>query len=149
MPALPVGRGLDVGYDDLVDMTYVYGNPTQAGLYVFTVTGIADGHSGSKQFTLRVLPSADDLIHIDYNPFFESIPDGTLGQPYSHQFTAAGESGLTWSALSPLPPGLTLNSSGVLSGTPTVAGSGWIAVAASDGTRYDWQAFSLTVHQGP
>ena len=136
--------GFDIGYDDDLDMTYIYGSPTQAGLYVFTVTGIADGHSGSKQFSLRVLPSPDDLIRINYT----FIPDGTLGQPYSHQFTA-NQPGLTWEALSPLPPGLTLSSSGVLSGTPTLAGAGWIAVAATDGTRYDWQAFQLTVRQGP
>ena len=97
---------------------------------------------------LRVLRDPDDLLRIDVN-FFESIPDGTLGQRYSHQFTAAGVPGLTWSALSPLPPGLTLSSGGLMSGTPTVAGTGWIAVAATDGTRYDSQGFQLTVHQGP
>ena len=46
----------DIGYDDDLDMTYIYGSPPQAGLYVFTVTGIADGHSGSKQFSLHSLP---------------------------------------------------------------------------------------------
>ena len=144
--SLPPGFAID--YDDFVDMTYVYGSPTQAGLYAFTVTAIADGHSGSKQFSVRVLPDPDDLLRIDHN-FSESIDEGTLGQPYSHPFTAAGVLGLTWSTLSPLPPGLTLSSGGLLSGTPTVAGTGWIAVAVTDGTRYDWQGFQLTVHQGP
>lgn len=145
--ALP--PGLTLGYDDWVEMTYVYGSPTQAGLYVFTVTGIADGHSGSKQFSVRVLPSVDDLIRIDFDAVFENVPSGTLGQPYSVQLTAGGESGLTWSVLSPLPPGLTLSSGGLLSGTPTLAGSGWIAFAVTDGTRYDWQALELTVHPAP
>jgi Putative Ig domain len=143
--ALP--PGFDIGYDDVVDMTYVYGDPTQAGLYTFTVTGIAGAHSGSKQFSLRVLPGPGDLLRIDR--IFESIPNGTLGQPYSHQFTAAGAPGVAWSALGSLPPGLTLSSGGLLSGTPTLAGSGWIAVAATDGTRYDWQAFQFMVRPSP
>jgi hypothetical protein len=138
--------GLQLFYDDFVDLTYATGTPTQAGLYVFTGTAIEGGHSGSKQFSIRVLSSPDALIRIDYNPNNENIPTGTMGQPYSHQFTAAGEPGLTWSALSTLPPGLTLSSGGLLSGTPTATGSGWIAVAATDGTRYDWQAFQFAVH---
>jgi hypothetical protein len=141
--------GFEIGYDDLAEMTYIFGSPTQAGLYVFTVTGVTGGRSGSKQFSLRVLPSPADLIRIVYDHVLENIPEGTTGQPYGYQFTAAGESGLTWSALSPLPPGLTLSSSGLLSGTPTAAGTGWIAVAASDGTRYDWQGLQITVRQGP
>jgi hypothetical protein len=145
--SLPPGMGFD--YDDLLEETYVYGRPTQAGLYHFTATAVADGHSGSKQFSLRVVASAGDLLRIDYNGFTERIPNATLGQPYSHQLTAGGAPGVTWSALSPLPPGLTLSPGGLLAGTPTVAGHGWIAFAATDGTRYDWQALELIVDTPP
>ena len=144
--ALP--PGMDIDYDDLADETYVYGRPTQAGVYVFTVTGVSGERSGSKVFTLRVLPRESDLLWIGYDVTL-SIPSGTLGQPYSHQFTAQRGSGLTWSALTPLPPGLTLSPGGLLSGTPTQAGSGWVDVAATDGTRYDWQGFGFTVIQDP
>lgn len=144
--ALP--PGLEIVADDLVDMTYIVGTPTEVGVFEFTMTALADGHSGSKQFSIRVLPTPDALIHIDYDRRFESLPSGASGQPYSYRFTAAGEEGLTWSALSPLPPGLTLSSSGLLSGTPTRSGSGWVAVAATDGIRYDWQALQLTIQGG-
>ena len=78
------------------------------------------------------------------------VPNGTLGQPYSHQFTAqGGGAGLTWSSLGSLPPGLTLSPAGLLSGTPTQAGDGWIDVAATDGTRYDWQGFLIAVAAPP
>ena len=49
-----------------------------------------------------------------------SLPNGTNGVPYSQQFTANAPrlSGtLTWAAAG-LPPGLTMSSSGLLSGTP-------------------------------
>ena len=143
--ALPPGMELD--YDDLVEDWYVFGTPTQAGLFEFTVTALTDGHSGSKEFSIRVLPDPDDLLRIDFHPTFESIPDGTLGEPYSHQMTAGDATGLTWSALSELPPGLTLSEDGMLSGTPTMSGYGWIAFAVTDGTRYDWQALSFTVDE--
>ena len=141
--------GIELYYDDEEDLSVIVGRPTEAGLYHFTVTGFADGHSGSKQFSLRVLPDVSATIRIAYDKVAEDIPDGTLGQPYSHQFSAVGESGLTWSALSTLPPGLTLSPSGLLAGTPTLSGEGWIAVAATDGTRYDWQGFYFQVRQSP
>lgn len=142
-----VPPGLVFDYDDLFEETFVYGTPTQAGVYPFTVTAVAAGRSGSKQFTIRVLASPADLLRIDYDGLTESIDDGTFGQPYGYQFTAGGEPGLTWSALSPLPPGLNLSPGGTLSGTPSMAGRGWIAVAVTDGTRYDWQAVHITVHE--
>lgn len=146
--ALP--PGLEMEYDEaLLEETYVFGTPTQAGVYTFTATAVADGRSGSKDFTIRVLPSADQLLRIDYNRWSEGVPDGAVGQPYSHTFTAGGATGLEWSALAALPPGLSLSTQGVLSGTPNVAGRGWIFVAVTDGTRYDWQGFAMTVTSAP
>src|SRR5262245_23879636 len=56
----------------------------------------------------------------------DSLPDGTVGTPYSQTFQSAGTSTApyTWSLASgTLPPGLTLLPSGVLSGIPTTAGT--------------------------
>lgn len=53
-------------------------------------------------------------------------PAGEVGVPYSHQFTATGGSGsFAWTVTAgTLPAGLSLNSStGLLSGTPTTAGT--------------------------
>ncbi|MCP3422411.1 putative Ig domain-containing protein [Nocardioides pinisoli] len=142
--ALP--PGLEMDYDDLIEESYVFGRPTVAGLYTFTATAVLGGRSGSRTFTIRVLPSAAELLRIYYDPRFEDVPPGEVGQPYTHQLTTVGnQPGVTWSSLAELPPGLTLSPSGVLSGTPTVAGYGWLYVAVTDGTRYDWQGLSLTV----
>src|SRR5258706_16046129 len=54
------------------------------------------------------------------------LPGVGVNIPYSFQFTNNGCSGpFTWSACSGLPPGLSLSSSGNLSGTPTVVGSNY------------------------
>lgn len=64
-----------------------------------------------------------------------SMPTGTVGVGYSVTFTASG--GVpprTWSVLSgTVPPGLTLNgSTGVLSGTPTAAGTSTFTIQVTD-----------------
>ncbi len=53
----------------------------------------------------------------------ESIPDATVGVPYSFQLQpCCGTSPYTFSIYSgSLPPGLTLSSGGLISGTPTTA----------------------------
>ena len=53
----------------------------------------------------------------------EYIPDGFVNTPYSYPLSAYGGSGsYTWSIWSgSLPAGLSLSSSGVISGTPTTA----------------------------
>ncbi|AWY05196.1 major tail protein [Gordonia phage Margaret] len=64
-----------------------------------------------------------------------SVPAGEVGEPYSADFNAVGGSGdLVWSvSAGDLPAGLTLNAStGVLSGTPTTAGSSNFTVRAVD-----------------
>ena len=55
-----------------------------------------------------------------------SLPDGTVGSPYSASLTAAGGSpNYTWSQVSggDMPGGVVLASTGIFTGTPTAAGS--------------------------
>lgn len=59
-------------------------------------------------------------------------PAGTVGEPYSFTFTATGDSEITFDITDgTLPPGLTLSSAGVLSGTPSSAGSHQFTVTAT------------------
>jgi hypothetical protein len=62
-----------------------------------------------------------------------AVPTGTVGQPYGPvQFTASGGGTQTWSATQ-IPSGLTLSSSGVLSGTPTAkSGDSKLTVRVQD-----------------
>jgi hypothetical protein len=59
-------------------------------------------------------------------------PAGTLGRPYGYAFTPTGDAGVTLATTSgKLPPGLSLSSTGVLSGRPTAPGAYRFAVTAT------------------
>jgi len=92
------------------------GTPLSAGSYAFTVK-VTD----SSRPALTATASANlkiDAMTISSGP----PPQGVHGVPYSYTFSAAGGNlPLRWSAAGALPPGLTLDRDGTLSGTPTVA----------------------------
>lgn len=76
-----------------------------------------------------------------------NLAPGQLGVPYTLQFTATGGNP-TWSVVTnsgALPVGLSLSSTGMLSGTPTAAGDYHFKVQAVDGTRSDVQTYNLSV----
>ena len=77
-----------------------------------------------------------------------TVPDATAGTPYSVTLTASGgTSPYSWSVSSgSLPAGLTLSSAGVISGTPSTAGSSTFSVIAADADDSTaTQALSLKV----
>ncbi|MCY1000016.1 putative Ig domain-containing protein [Myxococcus sp. MISCRS1] len=62
-----------------------------------------------------------------------TLPDATVGQPYSVTLTASGgRAPLRWSTSSTLPAGLSLSTTGTLSGTPTTAGTPRITFVVTD-----------------
>jgi outer membrane protein assembly factor BamB len=62
-----------------------------------------------------------------------ALPNGQVSAPYYFQLTASGGTPpYTWSVGSPLPAGLYVSSAGVVSGTPTTAGSGSANVIVTD-----------------
>src|SRR5204863_6508063 len=72
-----------------------------------------------------------------------------VGQPYSFQFTAQGGGTQTWTVESgALPAGLTLNPSGLLSGTPATSGDFTFTVRVVDGSRSATRTFTLSVVAG-
>ena len=78
-----------------------------------------------------------------------SLSQAKTGQSYSATLTATGDAPITWSVYSgSLPAGLTLSSSGVISGTPTTAGSYMFTVKASNSGGDDTKTFSLVVASG-
>ncbi|MDP1947861.1 MAG: putative Ig domain-containing protein [Nitrospirota bacterium] len=78
------------------------------------------------------------------------LPGGNVGQTYSHTLAATGGiPGYVWSlnpGSNPLPGGLSLNPSGVISGTPTTVGTTTITVRVSDSAgETATQSLSVTV----
>jgi hypothetical protein len=64
-----------------------------------------------------------------------AAPSGSTGVPYPafmFTVTSGGTPPFTWSETGPLPPGLSFNSTGQLSGTPTIAGTYPITVTVTD-----------------
>lgn len=77
---------------------------------------------------------------------FTSLPDGTQNTPYVATTLQAtgGTPPYQWSVTSGLPPGLSLNSAGLLTGTPTAAGNYIMAVAVTDSSLPKLPAVSTT-----
>ncbi|AMP00053.1 putative Ig domain protein [Collimonas arenae] len=98
------------------------GTPTSGGSFNFTVTA-TDSSTGSGPYTsARAYTLTANAPTIALSP--PTLPTMTVGTAVSQIITATGGiSSYTYSVSSgTLPPGLTLSSSGALSGTPTVAG---------------------------
>lgn len=76
---------------------------------------------------------------------------GTVGTAYpGYTFAASGTAPITFSKASgTLPPGLTLASTGVLSGTPTTAGTYTFTVTAANGINPDATTSTITISISP
>lgn len=97
----------------------ISGTPTLAGLYSFDIRVVDDAGSSSVQSYLVTIA---DPLTIDTT----SLPEWTEGiAGYSQAILTSGGTGLlTFSVIGVLPDSLTLNpSTGVISGTPSAAGS--------------------------
>ena len=78
-----------------------------------------------------------------------SLSNATAGQSYSATLAATGSSPITWSVYSgSLPSGLTLSSSGVISGTPAAAGTYTFTVKASNSGGDATKTFTLVIASG-
>lgn len=106
----------------------ISGTPTTAGTYTFDIT-IHDtkNHSSTSTLSMTVVTRPEITIA-------SPITSGTIGSAYSFTFSATGgTSGYTWSVKnSSTPPGLSLSSSGVLSGLPTESGTYAFTVEVTD-----------------
>ncbi len=121
----------------------ISGTATTAGSSTFTVKATdASGASATKDLTLVVSPA------ITFGT--TTLPATTINRPYSQQIAATGGSGTLTFAVTTgtLPTGLTLTPAGLLSGTPTAAGSSTFTVTATDGNGAK-QAQALTLVVNP
>lgn len=146
--------GLSVRSDGLLS-----GTPTQAGTFKFFVKmsepkdepETCSASESEREFTLVInpgVPPPPPLPKLTIGPEQSGVPNGTVGTSYSLPMTANLPDGKAWSiAAGALPPGLSIGTSdGVISGTPTVAGTYSFAVlAVIDSQRSDTKALAIVV----
>lgn len=106
----------------------ISGTPTVVGSFSITVR-VTDSYaqSGTKALTLDIAPP----------PTLEVVtailPTAVLAQSYSVSLTASGGyGGYSWSVSGALPPGVSMNSAGSITGTPTAAGSYPLTLTVTD-----------------
>jgi serine protease len=132
--------GLSISSSGLIS-----GTPTTAGSSSVTVTAKdTTGATGSASFTWTINPAGGNTVTVT-NPGNQT---GTVGTAVSLQIqatdSASGQT-LTYSATG-LPAGLSISSSGLISGTPTTAGTSSVTVTATDTTNASGSAsFTWTI----
>ena len=165
-PALPyqfslIGGTLPPGLA-LASSGLVSGTPTSAGGWSFWVN-LSDQNPPSadwcrpseaqREFTITIngpggnpAPAPTPALSITTS----GLPGATVGTGYSTTLTASGGSGTkSWTITAgSLPAGLSLSSSGVLSGTPTAPGTASFTARVSAGGASSQRQFSLGVAAG-
>jgi hypothetical protein len=122
------------------------GTPTTAGTYNFTVTGTDSvGAQTSQTYTLTINPA------ITFSSLSQT--QWTVNRSgYSQTITVSGGTGgITLSHSGSIPTGMTFNNStGVLSGTPAVAGTYTFTVTATDNTgEQATNSYTITINATP
>src|SRR5947208_673185 len=119
---LPNGLGLSPANGTIT------GTPTSARTLTFTIQ-VKDSSGDTASASLSISITAATLAIST-----TGLPGGTVTVPYSAQLNATGGiAPYTWAlATGALPAGLTLSSSGAISGTPTTAGTSSFTVQVTD-----------------
>ncbi|HSB10862.1 MAG TPA: putative Ig domain-containing protein [Blastocatellia bacterium] len=125
----------------------ISGTPTSTGTFNFTVQA-NDSASGSAQKALSLtIAGAPTPVSITTE---SPLAGGSVGTSYSRTLSALGGTApYTWSVvagLGSLPGGLSLSGAGVISGTPSAAGTFSFTIRANDSAAGSAQkAFSITI----
>jgi hypothetical protein len=141
-PTLTVAGTLPTGVTFNAATASLTGTPTQSGTFPLTVTATNATGSVNQSFTLTVAASGTAPLITSTAP-----TTGRVGTAFSLTVTATGSTPLTFAATN-LPAGLSINSTtGLLSGTPTTAGTFTGTITATNSLGTNTQAFTIRVQQ--
>lgn len=118
----------------------LFGYPTEAGTFTFTVTAKNIEGSDEKTFTLTIA-NPNPVMAITT----ETLPQAVYGKIYTTNLSVSGLYPRSWSISDgTLPDGLRLNM-GIIWGIPTETGTFTFTVRSENGTVYAEKEFTLTV----
>ena len=120
----------------------ISGTPASGTAGVHNVTILATNATGTGSNTLVITIS-------QFTPVITSALTkvGFTGVPLTYQITALN--GPTFFGATNLPPGLTINASGLISGTPTVVANTLGTIGAGNGSGSDNQVMNWNIQLGP
>jgi hypothetical protein len=132
--SLPPGLNISSCNGNCNGAFQITGTPTTAGTFNFTLM-VTDSESpaqtASQPYSIVVSAAAPLAITTT------TVPGGTVGVAYTYNLQASGGTQpYTWALANgtTLPTGLNLSSAGLISGTPTAAGSTTFTVKVTDST---------------
>lgn len=128
----------------LADTGVISGTVSGVGTFTFTVKATNSAGEDMMTFTMRVSEGLTAPMITT-----AGIPSATTGLEYRAEFDASGSTPITWTYTGTLPPGLTLSEAGLLSGTPTTAGTYTITLKAKNAAGADSKSFTFTVYTPP
>ena len=118
------------------------GTPTTPGTYNFTITATgSNGCSSAQAFTIVI--NCPTITLTPASP----LPAGTVASAYNQLISQTGGTGtFTYTVTAgTLPPGLTLNTNGTLSGTPLTAGTYNFTITGTNTPCSGTQAYTLVI----
>jgi hypothetical protein len=125
----------------------ILGVPTAPGTYFasFTVYDFGEDNKVVTVLPITILPLASDLRFLT-----QFLNNGEVGTPYCDAWLVENAAGTVSFGASGLPLGLLLDpATGVVSGTPTVAGTFLVLLSATDGDQTITTNLSMMVAPGP
>lgn len=120
----------------------IAGIPTAGGTYTVSISATNANGTDSRNLTLTI--AGGGVAPVITSSLTAS---GVAGTSFSYQITASNQP--TSYNASGLPPGLSINTTGLISGTPTTAGSYTVHLSATNASGTGNQDLALTIASAP